>query len=198
MGCESPAGAKTCRYWMLCITFGVIANFDNQHTARANSEYRVIGAIIAQLIQLEQLRTSKDATFDYWRYGLSTQIVQCSSVITVCAPSIKTFLTSIESGMIQTGHFQLRATPTSSDSSSASRTANRQASSTAAKRHNGIMNFDQFSELNEHSLVSRNIAVVEFGDDVIRSDGVSRSSEAQTIKKTTEWRVDYDTQGATV
>lgn len=131
----------------------------------------MIGAVIAQLIQLEQLRTTKDNTFDYWRYCLSTQIVQCLSVVTVCTPSIKNFLISIESGMIQTGHFQLRSTPILSDSSPSS--SHGQPSLKVARRRNGTVN--DFPELNEHSLISRNIAGVELGNDSTHLDGVNES-----------------------
>lgn len=156
----------------------------------------MVGAIIAQLIQLEQLRTTKDITFDYWRYALSTQIVQCLSVITVCASSIKNFLTSMESGMIKTGHFQLSktsATPTANDYSLPSSVESRKPPATVPKRHNGTLNPEQFAELNEHSLVSRNIATVEYGEAVSPTDGVSESGQSKIIKKTTGWRVDYDT-----
>lgn len=68
---------------------------------------RVIGPIIAQLTQLNGLRSTTDITFDSWPYYISNQLVLNLSVLTVCVPSIKNFLISLESGMIQTGDFHL-------------------------------------------------------------------------------------------
>lgn len=71
---------------------------------------RVIGPIIAQLTQLTGLRSATDITFDSWPYYISNQLVLNLSVLTVCVPSIKNFLISLESGMIQTGNFHLHKT----------------------------------------------------------------------------------------
>lgn len=203
MGCPHQARAETHHRCLLRITRNVKSRLTHNWIARANPKYSVIGAIIAQLVQLKQLQTTTDATFDYWRYSLCTQIVQCLSVVTASASSIKNFLTSLESGMIQTGQFQLRktsASPSPNNTSLPSSALNRPpaAPTTGAKRCNGTLNPSQLSELNEHSLVSRNIAVVEFGDEVAHSDAVSESSQAGIIKKTTGWSVDYNTQESAV
>jgi hypothetical protein len=68
---------------------------------------RVIGAVVAQLALLIRHRKTQDITFDIWSYYLAAQFVQSLSVITACVPYIKNLLLGVESGMFQTGHFEL-------------------------------------------------------------------------------------------
>lgn len=49
-----------------------------------------------------------DWTFHCWKWLLASVLVQGLSIITVCIPYIRNLLLSMESGMIQTGHFRLQ------------------------------------------------------------------------------------------
>ncbi|GAB1205112.1 hypothetical protein APSETT445_003781 [Aspergillus pseudonomiae] len=57
----------------------------------------VIAAIIGQLIYINKTITSKDPTFDTWAATISTQLVQCLSVVTACSPQFKPFMDSLRS-----------------------------------------------------------------------------------------------------
>ena len=74
----------------------------------ANICLRVIGAAMAQLVLVHQLRDKRDTTFEFWSYQLATQIAMSLSVITACVPHIRDVLVGFESGMFQTGDFSLK------------------------------------------------------------------------------------------
>ncbi|KAI1121350.1 hypothetical protein F5Y10DRAFT_288532 [Nemania abortiva] len=68
----------------------------------------VIGTFVVQLYQAQSLKLQlHDRTFHVWKFLLATVFVQGLSIITVCIPYIRSLLLSMESGMIQTGHFRL-------------------------------------------------------------------------------------------
>ncbi|KAI1738161.1 hypothetical protein F4680DRAFT_426289 [Xylaria scruposa] len=68
----------------------------------------VIGTLTVQIYEAQSLKLHlHDPTFHGWKYLLITVFVQGLSIITVCIPYIRNLLLSIESGMIQTGHFRL-------------------------------------------------------------------------------------------
>lgn len=118
--CSYLSAAKVCGDWVLCSTLSVRIGpvpLKLRKLISIDLLGRVIGPIIAQLTQLTGLRSTTDITFDSWPYYISNQLVLNLSVLTVCVPSIKNFLISLESGMIQTGDFHLRKTGTTSANS---------------------------------------------------------------------------------
>ena len=167
---------------------------------QTNRSSRVIGAIIAQLVQLNRLRRSGDVTFDSWPYHLCTQVVQNLSVITVCIPYIKNFLLGLESGMIQTGDFRMRKTSNKSTPNNGSlphSNSRRHGPVEVSTGHDDTLTGSTSYEPNEadHSaLGANNTATIESSAANANWDGESQSSEAKIIQKTTEWRVDYDAQ----
>ena len=159
----------------------------------------VIGAVIAQLRLLHEIRGSRDITFDSWSYIISTQFVQNLSVVTVCIPYVRNVLVGLESGMLQTGAFHLHklsATTTENTGCHPSATS---------KRHHKKATSEQ-SEDTENPQLSRaikgvhrsdigpfhanNTAVVEANTPTDEWESESQSSRAKIIKQTTEWRID--------
>ncbi|KAI1390833.1 uncharacterized protein F4822DRAFT_164400 [Hypoxylon trugodes] len=68
----------------------------------------VVGAFAAQFHEAQELKSQlSDRTFHSWKFLLTMVFVQGFSIITVCIPYIRNMLLSMESGMIQTGHFRL-------------------------------------------------------------------------------------------
>lgn len=49
-----------------------------------------------------------DPAFDLWPASISTQAVQCLSIITTCIPYLKPFLTSLESGLYRADDLRRR------------------------------------------------------------------------------------------
>lgn len=168
----------------------------------AKQLFRVIGAIIAQLILLTQQRDASDVTFDTWSYYLSAQFVQSLSVITACVPYIKNVLLGVESGMFQTGHFRLATlhkSPqrTQEQDSSAAKSAKENASNPSALRSH------QSSDRVSHNIVAKgtpqtnpfsgkNTATAEPVTPVEDWDGDSQSSRANIIRETRGWHVGYE------
>ena len=165
-----------------------------------HSDTRVVGAILAQLIELNRLRSSRDITYDSWPYSLCTQFVQNLSVITVCIPYIKNALIGLESGMLQTGDFHLRrpsAISTLKNKSNPSSGSKDQRTvvasyndSQSAQRHSLELN-----TITEHNPFPANCKVVTKSSRENNAwDEESQSSQTGIIKKTTEWRIDHTTR----
>ncbi|KAL9620523.1 MAG: hypothetical protein Q9160_004992 [Pyrenula sp. 1 TL-2023] len=68
----------------------------------------VVAATITQLVYLHRLKSTQDIIFDACKTQLCMQFVQNLSIITVCIPHVKNLLLGLESGMFQTGDFQIR------------------------------------------------------------------------------------------
>lgn len=78
-----------------------------------SSRIIVIAAVICELVYLNHTRRSSDLTFDLWRSALSTQLVQCASILTACIPHMRIFYINSESGMIRADDLRRRAKKTS-------------------------------------------------------------------------------------
>jgi hypothetical protein len=61
----------------------------------------VTPAIAVQIYHSNDAFASTDFTFAIWKAAISLQLVQCLSIVTVCIPSFKPFLDSLESGQIR-------------------------------------------------------------------------------------------------
>ncbi|KAI1907712.1 hypothetical protein LOZ53_003376 [Ophidiomyces ophidiicola] len=70
----------------------------------------VVVAVALQLYFLNQVQNTKNATFDYWRMSICTQIVQALAVVTACIPFLKPFLDSLESGLLRADDQYRRST----------------------------------------------------------------------------------------
>ena len=80
-----------------------------QLVARKLMLSRVMAAFAFYLYEARRLKGNLDDwTFHSWRWFLASVLVQGLSIITVCIPYIRNLLLSMESGMIQTGHFRLQ------------------------------------------------------------------------------------------
>lgn len=66
-------------------------------TERLIKHSSVIAATICQLIYVNKTINSEDPTFDTWSATVSTQLVQCLSVVTACSPQFKPFMDSLRS-----------------------------------------------------------------------------------------------------
>lgn len=66
-----------------------------------NPFFSVIPAAAAQLYFSRQTFASDDVTFAGWENTIAMQLVQCLAIFTVCAPILKPFLDSLESGQIR-------------------------------------------------------------------------------------------------
>ncbi|KFA69709.1 hypothetical protein S40285_08106 [Stachybotrys chlorohalonatus IBT 40285] len=61
----------------------------------------VIPAAAAQIYFTGRAYQSEDRTFSLWEVTIAAQLVQCLAIFTVCAPNLKPFLDSLESGQIR-------------------------------------------------------------------------------------------------
>ena len=162
---------------------------------------RVVGAIVAQLILLGQLRETKDITFDSWAYYISTQIVQSLGLITACVPYIKNVLLGINSGMFQTGDFHLATLRKDSVLNDESNTSTVRAGTGVATDISTLVtdNLDDKTAPGEVPVKSphinpfqaQNIAVAEPVTPEEEWDGESQSSRANIIKQSRGWQVEF-------
>ncbi|KAE8363149.1 hypothetical protein BDV27DRAFT_130326 [Aspergillus caelatus] len=83
----------------LLIVVGIQAHWAKKGTLASIFGLRifVIAAIIGQLVYVNRTIDSKDPTFDTWSATVSTQLVQCLSVVTACSPQFKPFMDSLRS-----------------------------------------------------------------------------------------------------
>ncbi|WAO82846.1 Hypothetical protein NCS54_00001400 [Fusarium falciforme] len=65
------------------------------------SRILVTPAIAVQIYFSNKAFGATDFTFSIWKAAIALQLVQCLSVLTVCIPSFKPFLDSVESGQIR-------------------------------------------------------------------------------------------------
>lgn len=176
---------------------------------------RVIGPIIAQVIQLNGLRSTTDITFDSWPYYISNQLVLNLSLLTVCVPSIKNFLIGLESGMIQTGDFRLRKSGTTTAASNSTNPTSSSNNNHPNLRLHTLANVNNEDaspvvvadgepphdrrSINGDTVGSRlpsdasTVASVESSSEN-PNWGDSPSSESKIVR-TTEWRVEFQPQG---
>ena len=161
-----------------------------------------MGAAIAQLILLDQLRDTTDMTFDVWSYQLATQFVMSLSVITVCIPYMRNVLMGFESGMFQTGAFRLdnlgTSKTTNHDSppgagSEAIATTN-SAPHTSSHRRGECHIFTGMDTREAEQPLGQIASVAEATMPRDDWDEESHSSRAKIIKTTREWAVEYDSR----
>ena len=131
---------------------------------------------------------------DSWMYYLCIQVVQNLSIIIVCIPYIKSVLVGLESGMLQMGNFRLHkiSVPPITSRSVPPATQQQQHASAGASQHT------QPTTQNTSLDQARTNTVVESAAGNPEWDGESQSSQAKIIKRTTEWRVDYEVRPETV
>ena len=153
--------------------------------------FRVIGAVIAQLALLNQHRKTEDITFDTWSYYLSTQFVQNLSVITACVPYIKNVLVGVESGMFQTGHFQLSTLRKNADKPP-ERSEKGGTTGTSARLSNHMSRQASHNMPRTNASQPGNFATAEAVTPNEEWDGGSQSSRANIIQETRVWHVGYD------
>lgn len=182
--------------------------FNSENLNSPNLLYiRVIGPIIAQLFQLNGLRSTTDITFDSWPYYISNQLVLNLSVLTVCVSSIKNFLIGLESGMIQTGDFHLRKIGTASVESSQNNNSNLNPHALASHNNEdaspGVTDGEPLHDrlsLDEDTVGlqlpshASTVASVESSNKNPNWDNSSPSREREIVR-TREWRVEYQPQG---
>ncbi|KAH7191029.1 hypothetical protein BKA60DRAFT_585334, partial [Fusarium oxysporum] len=65
------------------------------------SRILVIPAIAVQIYHSNKAFASTDVTFANWEAAIALQLVQCLSIVTICIPSFRPLLNSLESGQIR-------------------------------------------------------------------------------------------------
>ncbi|KAI2602616.1 hypothetical protein GGR54DRAFT_494464 [Hypoxylon sp. NC1633] len=71
-----------------------------------------IAAVIWQMVESQQISNHDDATFTFWPIVLSMSLAQCLGIMAACAPYLKPFLDSLESGLIRSDDIRRRANAT--------------------------------------------------------------------------------------
>ena len=161
---------------------------------------RVVAVVIVQLVLLERLRDTRDVTFDIWSYQLTTQFVMSLSIVMVCVPYIRGVLVGFESGMFQTGTFRLgnlgTAKPTDHDSppgAGSKDTATAPSVVPSDSRMQGECRvYTGTDTRNGEMPLGQSTSVAEATTPREDWDTESQSSQAQIIKTTRGWAVDYD------
>lgn len=159
-----------------------------------------MGAVIAQLVLLDQLRDTTDVTFDIWSYQLTTQLVMSLSVVMVCIPYMRSVIMGLESGMFQTGAFHLGnlRTSKSTDHNSPSGTGSKSTGTTplvvpsGGRIHGECQIFAGTDTRDGEAPLGQTTSVAEATIPRENWDMESQSSQAKIIKTTREWAVDYD------
>ena len=72
------------------------------------SLHRVVAAVVAQLVALNDLEVSNDSVLDIWVYQVCVQCVQALSLITACIPYLKPFLESLQAGVFRVDDAAIR------------------------------------------------------------------------------------------
>ncbi|EXL65375.1 hypothetical protein FOPG_18395 [Fusarium oxysporum f. sp. conglutinans race 2 54008] len=73
------------------------------------SRILVIPAIAVQIYHSNKAFASTDVTFANWEAAIALQLVQCLSIVTICIPSFRPLLNSLESGQIRIDDLRRRA-----------------------------------------------------------------------------------------
>ena len=161
-----------------------------------------MGAVIAQLILLDQLRDTNDVTFDSWSYQLATQFVMSLSIITVCIPYMRNVLMGFESGMFQTGTFRLdnlgssKATNQNSPPGAGTKATETITSAPHTGSHMGedCRIFTGADSRDGEQPLGQITSTVEATTPRENWDAESQSSQAKIIKTTRGWAIDYDSR----
>ncbi|KAI1084205.1 hypothetical protein F5B20DRAFT_524031 [Whalleya microplaca] len=149
-----------------------------------------IAAIIWQVQESQKLPNHEDATFRYWSLSLSMSLAQSLGIIAACAPYLKPFLDSLESGLIRSDDIRRRANATGKSISASGYSQSRergslftsQSRSTHAASHE-LSNLGHASSTQTASVTVDTVNVK--GD----WETGSHSSEAKLIKQVRTWGV---------
>ncbi|WEW55539.1 hypothetical protein PRK78_000970 [Emydomyces testavorans] len=141
----------------------------------------VVAAVVLQLYFFNQVRDTKNATFDYWRMSVCTQIIQSLAVVTACIPFLKPFLDSLESGLLRADDQYHRSTAKGSYryNLSGSKSSGRKAFRKDTEEFNelGVLSSKRSRGRNGHGTQVES-GVVDW------DDCNSQSSESRIIKET--------------
>ena len=67
--------------------------------------------MICQLVYINKITSTSDATFDVWPIAICAQVAQCLSIITACTFYMKPLLDSLQSGFLQVGDLRRQQLP---------------------------------------------------------------------------------------
>lgn len=158
----------------------------------------------------------KDPAFDVWPASISTQAVQCLSIVTACFPYLKPFLTSLESGLIRADDLRRRggtdvdyyntSNAQKSDKSKSAQSASAQSTSTQIKSNRSkfgkvlgkVLTVSrqasrdyELSTVPTESLQLRpdptTVMIIE--GEGLEWDGQSQSSQSRIIRETRTWSI---------
>ncbi|KAI1767157.1 hypothetical protein GGR53DRAFT_145263 [Hypoxylon sp. FL1150] len=144
-----------------------------------------IAAIGWQVFESQKIPNHQDLTFTYWPLAVATSLVQSLGIMTACAPYMKPFLDSLESGLIRSDDIRRRANATGKSVAG----YGRQNDSSFASHSGTRASPNELRDLgNPHSTVTASITVKkpENGGDW---ETGSHSSQVKLIKQVKTWRV---------
>lgn len=149
-------------------------------------------AVAFQLYYLNMVNNTDNATFDYWRMSICTQIVQSLAVVTACIPYLKPFMDSLESGLLRADDQYRRSTAKGSYryNLSGSRSSGRRVTRKDADEFNelGVLSSQRMKAPNPgHGHGSQVEAGVVDWDECN-----SQSSQSRIIKETRTFTVDVE------
>lgn len=154
-----------------------------------------MGAIIGQLILSNQRSMADDPTLSLWAVTLSTQVVQCLTIIASCVPYLKPFFHSLQSGAL--GNDDVLRRTTNEDSSLAkvyryglgSSPKQTHLSSQASGKAKLATSLGNLGHNNYRITNTTNVTTQQRDDDV-----VSQTSRSRMITETRTWEVDVEVQ----
>lgn len=169
----------------------------------------VIAAVSIQLYYLN--KPVHDPAFDTWTTSISTQLVQCLSIVTACFPYLKPFLVSLESGLMRADDLRRRGNTTINDYSinNSGGTGSRGTASKPSKMGKIMSRKWPTSLPNRGAMQSLELSSITAPDPVVHSkvtatvvtgdgyewDGQSQTSESRIIRETRTWKIDVQTNG---
>jgi len=152
------------------------------------------------------LNKPKDPAFDQWGASISTQVVQCLSIVTACFPYLKPFLLSLESGLMRADDLRRRGQThgdtynhdniNKSDSSGSKRSKVKKmlVNTFNSQSHSGTGHY-KLSSIAPMSLDLQPVAATTVGVEARPWDGQSResqTSQSRIIRETRSWNVDVE------
>ncbi|KAE8153181.1 hypothetical protein BDV25DRAFT_38568 [Aspergillus avenaceus] len=172
----------------LLIIVGVHAHWTKKATLTSIFGLRifVIFALVGQIVCTNRTRSSDDPTFDTWSATISTQIVQCLSVVTSCSPQFKPFMDSLRStGMRIDGLTSYNMTSAKGYELSSLR----QRSAMRGNEAHELMSMNTIRSQHHTSIIAS--GALSDGD----NDGDSQSSQTHIIKETRTFTVTESVRG---
>ncbi|KAI1778519.1 hypothetical protein F4818DRAFT_438679 [Hypoxylon cercidicola] len=145
-----------------------------------------IAAIAWQVEESQTISNHQDLTFTYWLLAVSMSLVQSLGIMTACTPYLKSFLDSLESGLIRSDDIRRRANATGKSISG----YGRQDASSVASQSKPVR--DPPTELRDlghpNATVTASITVKKTQSGGDWETG-SHSSQVKLIKQVKTWRV---------